>query len=251
MYVGQITMTRLAPFEQETVSDVITELLSAFRMTGQICGREWSVATTPEGYVATILLPEQSALDAIHNNRWVRKALQKLNGVGLSEPVCSVSVDLISERPCECDSPSSYILYTNFLSYEPPLRCGRCFLPVALYRVPSSEGEVTQGILYWEAYYQACDTLAMGSGPLEQPAMGQVSRLDSDLSQKGIAICRDLSKAVTLPVYYSLHRYGLYSMEQEEMQLCPACHGEWLLSERWHLFDFRCDRCHLVSNIAR
>jgi predicted nucleic acid-binding Zn ribbon protein len=51
-------------------------------------------------------------------------------------------------------------MFTTFLNAEPPLRCGTCFGPVALYKVPATnEAGNHQDVLAWEATYQAMDWL--------------------------------------------------------------------------------------------
>ena len=44
--------------------------------------------------------------------------------------------------------------------------------------------------------------------------------------------------------------YGARSRARELARLCPMCGGSWRLEEPWHIFDFKCDRCQLLSNIA-
>jgi len=41
------------------------------------------------------------------------------------------------------------------------------------------------------------------------------------------------------------------SLSAEMRRKCPGCRGPWLLKKPLHgKFDFRCDKCHLLSNIA-
>jgi predicted nucleic acid-binding Zn ribbon protein len=100
MYVGQLTMAQQLSSERDAASDAINTLLSALRMNGQICGREWPIAITPAGYAATVLLPEKTSLDASHHNRYVRCGLQKLQEAGLAEPDCEVTEDVEGAGVC-------------------------------------------------------------------------------------------------------------------------------------------------------
>ncbi len=52
-------------------------------------------------------------------------------------------------------------------------------------------------------------------------------------------------------VYYYLYKYNGKSRTIEESRKCPNCKGGWFLNEPLHgIFDFKCDKCHLVSNVA-
>ncbi len=250
MYVGQLTLTQHGPSDREAASHAIYNLLYALRHSGQICGNEWLISRTPTGYRVPILLPEEEAFDALYHSDRVREALKKLHDAGLGELRCPVEEEAECVQVCRCEHASSYVLYTHFLSMEPPLRCGICFGFVPLYRLPASTEESYQSILCWESFYRACDTLFMTTTSLERTALRQLSRLDSGLSQDGLAVCRQISEATQIPTYYYLHRYNARSLKQEKKRLCPSCQGEWLLSTPWHRFDFKCDRCHLVSSIA-
>ena len=51
--------------------------------------------------------------------------------------------------------------------------------------------------------------------------------------------------------YINLKKGSGNDIESERGRRCPGCDGAWMLDEPWHgLFDFRCDPCRLVSNIA-
>ncbi len=251
MYVAHLTMSQQSPSEKEAVSDALDVLLSALRMNGQVCGREFPIGVAATGYVATMLIPERTALDAANHNSYVRKGLEKLQGAGLAELVCEIAEDLDGAGACECACPPSYILYTYCVSLEPPLRCGGCFRPVPLYRIPPTYDEEYYDIIQWQSYYQACDTLQMNCTPMERAAIRQLSRLDSGLTKEGLEICRRIHTATQTPTYYHLHRERGRGIRQEKKRLCPSCQGEWLLPAGLHHFDFKCDRCHLLSNIAR
>ena len=250
MYVGRLIITKQSPSEDDAVSDAINALLGSLRMNGQICGREFPIAVTTAGYVVTVLLPEKTSLDALHRNLYVRMSLQKLQVAGLEASGLEFNEDLDGEDVCACKHPTSYILYTTYVSLESPLRCGDCFSPVPLYRIPPTKDEEYNNVLVWESYYQACDTLQMNCTPIERTAMRQLTHLESGLSQDGLAICHQIKELTQIQVYYYLYRYKGRSLQQEKKRLCPSCQREWLLPEKWHRFDFRCDHCGLVSNIA-
>lgn len=250
MYVAQLTMTAQMPVDRDTASHAINSLLAALRMNGQVCGREWPIAITSEDYTATVLIPEPTALEAVHHNHYATQSLDALHTAGLSAPEITIARDVDGAGTCNCAQSQSLILYTYDVSLEPPLRCGDCFLPVPLYRVPPIKDVDYYEIICWQSDYQACDRLQMNCTTLERPATRQISRVDSSLSQFGLDICRRLTETTHLPVYYYLYSDSARSRRQEQKRLCPSCGSEWLLAAPWHKFDFKCDRCRLLSTLS-
>ncbi len=85
----------------------------------------------------------------------------------------------------------------------------------------------------------------------ERFGLRELSNAGSSLSRRGRAACARIAKVTGTPTYYYLMRSGGRSLAREHERRCPGCNGRWRLEEPWHrLFDFRCDRCRLVSNIA-
>ena len=196
------------------------------------------------------MLPATDALAAIHHNKYVKKALAALADAGLKQPTVRV-MDEEGSGPVE-DGPDSYILFTNYLAIESPLRSGATFAPTPLYKVPPTYDESEYyNITSWQSDYQACDTLWMNSAVGEQFARRQLSNVSSDLSNQGRELCAQITTLTGLPTYYYLYRQlQRTSWLKETLRKCPGCGGEWLLPEQWHIFDFQCDGCRLVSNIS-
>jgi len=250
LYVAQIKFEKRLELDRDKASDAINGLLSALRMNGQVCGREVAVIDTPDYLMATELIPEIHSLDTNHHNQYVLRDLQILGELGLSGPSIEVAREMDGHLACECAVPASYILYTNYLTLESSLWCGDCFHPVPLYRIPPTSGKEYNDIIGWQSNYKACDTLQMLCTQVERTALRQMSWLDSGLTKDGLDICRRIKEVTQTPTYYYLYRHYGRSKRDEARRRCPSCQGEWLLAERWHIFDFRCDRCELLSNIA-
>lgn len=250
MYVAHLHFAILFQTDENTVSHAINGILGTWRMNGQICGKEWPTGVDEQEYTATVLLPEISSLDMAHNNSYGNKELQRLAQSGLDAPGVSLIRELEGEPACECPQNERYVLYTRYHSLESPLRCGDCFHPIPLYRIPSTQDDEYYDIICWQSDYQCCDTLQMNCRTLERASMRQISRWDSPLSQKGIAICQRIETLTGKPTYYYLYRYGARSYKKEVERRCPSCGGEWRLEEPYHLCDFKCDRCRILSNIA-
>jgi predicted nucleic acid-binding Zn ribbon protein len=251
MHVAQLHFRTGSLPDRNEGAHAINDLLAVLRMNGQICGREWPIAITEIGCIATALLPEAGALDDAHHNQYVRKALEQLEPAGLKLPeVVLTGEDVESIGVCGCSYPDTYVLYTMMCALEPPLRCGRCFLPIPLYRLAPTYQDEYYDIICWQTDYQACDQLQMNCGALERASMRQLSSVQSALSKAGLEICSRIHDLTGIPTFYYLYRWGARSRKAELGRRCPRCSGEWLLETPWHLFDFRCDGCHLVSNIA-
>jgi predicted nucleic acid-binding Zn ribbon protein len=251
MFVAQIHFDLQPTADREDASSAVTSLLGSLRTSGQICGKGWPIALGEETCTAYVLLPAEDALAPDHESSYVRKNLAGLAQAGVSEPRAMVlGKDVDGEAPCACGTPPSYVLYTNYASEDPPVRCGGCFRPIPLYSLPPTNDEGYSDALSWQWYYQDCDSLQMGCQVLERAATREISRVESTLSQKGLRICREWAASTGVSFYYYLYRYGARSQAQERKRLCPSCGGPWLLEEPWHLFDFKCDRCRLLSNIA-
>jgi predicted nucleic acid-binding Zn ribbon protein len=238
--------------DDEAVLDRVNGYLASLFQNGQIIGGTL-VARVNGGYLATARRPEREALAHRFNNKWVRSRPRELTAVGLAIP----EVTLLGREPdrlapCACRRRPFLVLFTTFLSDESPVRCGACFGPVALYRVRASiETGNNQDVLWWQDTYQAMDWLYVGSGAGEQAALNQLSRVDSQLSTEGRELARDVEARVGVPVYYYLSKHVGRSDVAERKRRCPSCLKAWLLDEPLHrIFDFRCDRCRLLSNVA-
>ncbi len=237
---------------REKAGDKLQSYLAALSQNGQIVG-DGMMAKVRGGFLVVASLPETAALEARFSNKWVRGALRQLATVGVDKPVVRhLGPDLESRPPCKCRKRPFLILFTSFLHDEPPVRCGVCFGPIALYRLPhTSEYGNHQDLLRWQDTYQAMDWLFIGTGAGEQFAHGQLARHDSALSKDGRELARSLEKKIRLPVYYYLSKYFGRSDEAERKRRCPSCAGRWLRGDALHrIFDFQCRRCRLLSNVA-
>ena len=160
------------------------------------------MAKVSGGLLVPASLPENDALADRFADKWVRTRLRELATVGVDRPkVRKLRTDPESRSPCNCRKRPFLILFTTFMTASPPLRCGACFAPVALYRVPATnEAGNHQAVLRWQDTYQAIDWLFIGSGPGERFADDQLSRFDSELSADGRELAgpriRDLRPAL-------------------------------------------------------
>src|SRR5262249_23567635 len=160
--------------------------------------------------------------------------------VGVDRPkVRHLGTDPESRKPCRCRKRPYLILFTTFIHLEPPLRCGACFNPIALFGVPATnEAGDHDDVLRWRDTYRAIDWLFTGSGPGERFAHDQLSRFDSDLSADGRELASNLEKKARVPVYYYLSKHFGRSDRAERRRKCPSCGKAWLRKEPLHqIFD--------------
>jgi predicted nucleic acid-binding Zn ribbon protein len=239
---------RFAPIDEPDL-EAIESLLAAWYKNGQVL--EWQTAKAQDSVRVLALLPKPEAVAAKHNNVYASTALQALVERSVVPIVEIVGTEPDSFRPCCCDRRSSLVMFTTYLSKGSPVRCGDCFGPVPLYELPPTHDHEHLNILQWSADYRACDTLQMHCTTGERFGERQLGAHDSSLSRNGRGIAAALSALTDIPVYYCLFRARGSTVARERRRLCPSCGGTWLLNAKWHdLFDFRCDSCRLLSNIA-
>jgi predicted nucleic acid-binding Zn ribbon protein len=252
MYVIEVSFLIQNKMEDtEQILERINFLLGALRMNGQIVGHEFSVAYLQSCYRTYLLAPEQDSLDKSRANSYVLDGLNKLNSLNIECSWKVVGNEPYSSNVCGCKKSSYYILYTTYVSFESPLRCGDCFGIIPLYRIPATKDAEYVDILAWESDYKACDTLQMNCSTGERYGISQLSKYDSSLSKRGIDICNRITTSTGIPTYYYLMKVTGKSNKVELKRKCPSCNGEWFLHETLYgIFDFKCDKCRLLSNVG-
>lgn len=249
MLVAELSFELLPGDDGDEVVGRVYDLIGTLRRNGNVLSVEllWRAQNKLSAHVA---VPER---DSISPNNLSARAKQTLaDGERRYLLTCRI-LGPVAEgvKQCSCPEPRAFALFTNFLDCSPPLRCIECFGYVPLYHIPAEESGDFNGLLQWEANYKACDTLQMLCTVGETFAEREMSNLNSRLSRSGIESCADIEKRTGKPTYYYLYRGSGRNVQAERQKKCPSCGGEWLLSETlFGKFDFRCDRCHLLSNVA-
>lgn len=251
MFVAELTFRKKR--KQVTTDDASNAfgwLLAALLKNGQILADN-QVAEAGNVFKVYVSLPASDALASEHNSEYVQKCYAELATAGLSQPVIRiVGRDPSQDLACDCKKSKSYILFTHLFLNHSPLRCGDCFCPVPLYRIPPISGGEYLDLRSWMENYQACDRLWLNSTVGEKYAQRQKEDFASQLTRQGMALCRGIEKNTHIPTYYYLNRYKGRDDEFERNKKCPSCAGEWSLRKRLHrLFDFRCRKCRLLSNL--
>jgi predicted nucleic acid-binding Zn ribbon protein len=254
MYHVELTFRYSGKPKESNVTQGIDQLLGAWVNNGQILDADWPAVFRKTCCSAIVACPEPTSLRPRHANKWIGKFLSELRSYGVLKPKMTLlGRGLESSTVDRCRRPTSYFLMTNYLSIESPLRCGDDYLPVPLYRVPPTyEPDPSYwDILRWQKEWKSCDQLQMACGSAERWATKQISDPASSLSVTGRKICRLIEDQSGVPTYYYLYRGGGRSAAAERKRSCPSCGKKWSLSEPLHqIFDFKCNPCRLISNIA-
>jgi len=231
--------------------EAISWLTAALVRNGSLLD-EFIVARESNGWTVYGVAPARDAFRKPNWNEFVRRRIDGLGRVNLKRPTIRFLGAIPESEPaCRCAETSGFFLFTTFLHKEPPVRCLDCNGSVPVYRLPRSETGEHSGLLSWWKNYQACDTLQIGCTVGERFGERQMSDMASSLSRSGLAVCKEIERLTGLPTYYYLHRAGGRSKSAEVRRKCPSCGGSWLLKEPLHgKFDFKCDKCLLLSNIA-
>ncbi len=198
------------------------------------------------------IAPGPDALKESYWNQYIRDASAGLSAVSVKGPdVRYLGVIPETGSVCGCEKTEALLLFTTFLQLEPPLRCMECNGIFPTYYLPPSASGEPMGLRSWASNYQACDRLQMNCSVGERFGTRQLSDLNSELTRSGLAVCAIIRGITGLPVYYYLLRQSGRSSAAEMRRRCPSCGGRWKLEVPLHgRFDFRCEKCHLVSNIA-
>lgn len=251
MFAVELRLKSTSDGRRDEQTDAITSLTAALVRNGSLL-EDFLVRRELASWSVYGIAPARDAFLRANWNKFVRQRVGALRSSALE----GLSIQFLGTVPetapaCRCVKPAGYFLFTTFLHVEPPLRCIDCNGVVPLYRLPHSRTGEHSGLLSWQSNYQACDTLQMNCAVGERFGERQMSDPTSELSRLGLAVCKEIARLTRRPVYYYLHRARTRSHSAEVRRKCPSCDGKWLLNEPLHgKFDFRCDRCHLLSNIA-
>jgi predicted nucleic acid-binding Zn ribbon protein len=235
----------------EEKTDAIAWLLSAFVRNGNLL-EDFLVECGSGEWMAYGIAPARDAFRKSNWNKFVQQRIDGLSVANLRRPqIRFLGVVPETAPACRCVKPKGFFLFTTFLHIEPPLRCMNCNGVFPLYRLPPPASGEHSGLLAWKSSYKACDTLQMNCRVGERLGTRQMSDPESELSRLGLEVCREIEHLTGRPTYYYLHRGNGRSHSAETRRTCLVCGGRWLLKTSLHgKFDFKCDRCRLLSNIA-
>lgn len=252
MYLAQLEFKVIADTDFSSAERAIRRYLEQLIFNGQVLGREFPTAWQQDRFNCRIVLPAQDALEQrCHSERGLT-ALQQLADAGLAYPQLQIlGMDLMSQHTDPCPHADAYILYSRFNDTCSAVRCAEHLAPVPLYRLHTKQQD-HEALIRWQLQYQALDEIQMQqSRVLRKSAERSLQQLHSNLNRQGRKLARQLERSQNKPVYYALYSGSSANCSKEASKTCPGCGAPWHLAEPWHdIFDFRCEPCRLVSNIA-
>ncbi|MVM40409.1 DNA-binding protein [Spirosoma sp. HMF3257] len=252
MYIQEISIDIKTKVDKDELIDEFGLLMSFYRGSGQTQGKIESQYIENDKIVCLPFTLEKTSLDKKFNNYYVNRQAKKVEELCNSRLIFKTvgkSYDSY-KAPCNCKKSDFYILITNYITIQSPLTCGTCNKSVPLYRLPQYYDYGYMPILSWETNYISCDSLQMNCEVGERWALNQMQEITSQLSKQGLEICRKIEELTSIPTYYYLHNYKKFKGDQLT-RLCPSCGKKWDLKTQLHnLYDFKCDKCKIVSTIS-
>ena len=253
MYIQELSIEIKSDIEKEKLVDEFLYLLDCFRKSGQSQSDHEAFYISGNLLKCNIATLKKNSLDKKYNTEWVTNELNKLENLSSSKlQIKTLGTSYVNdESPCKCKKHDFLILYTHFLNNYGPLDCGTCFKPIPLYRLSKLDQTLRQEILAWENNYISCDNLQIFCTVGEKWATKQMSDPKSELSKQGIEICAKIKELTGIPTYYYLYNYRKIKIEKDKKRTCLSCGSPWILEQRLgKLYDFKCDKCGLLSTIT-
>ena len=112
-----------------------------------------------------------------------------------------IGQDYQADETSRDEQPEFLMLYTTYLDSCSPIKSGNSLKPVPLYQLLQQNPPLAEAVIKWQESWQACDQLQMNGGALEQTALAEISEYQSELSQQGMALARQIEREVGVPVY--------------------------------------------------
>lgn len=251
MYLAELTFTLISDTELTAAERGIRRYLEALIFNGQILGREFPTAYTGEHFVSRIVLPTPDALNGRFASQPVRDAQQQLATVGLGYPQCQLLGQDLMSQVSAAQLPTELVVFTTYADTCSPVRCANTLQPVPLFWLRSPHLD-HQALIRWQLQFQALDEIQMQQQRvLPKVAEQSLQQLHSKLNRLGRRLAAALQQQNARPVYYALYSGSSKDCQQEPVKRCPGCGAAWRLAEpQAGVFDFRCEPCQLLSNIA-
>lgn len=253
MIFTKITFKGRRQKNHDQLKDLAENYLASLLHSGQIGGGDYSL-TWEKGHLnAYVLLAGRGAWMLRYHSDW-GKALNKLVDVLGMKPEWVLLDDDIQKSSSSWKRAPNLYLFTHAFDPESPVCRGDGKPPIPVFLLPITF-ELKAQLYSWRRNYYHLDNLWLGSGVLELGAYRELADPCSELSQQGRDLCRGLESVTKIPTFYYLMRYWSRTKREEERP-CPGCGAQWKVARNlqkpspfWD-FDFRCERCRLVSHIG-
>ena len=252
MYLAELTYKVIADTSFSQAESAIRAFTEALIFNGNVLGREFPTAWQQDRFCTRLVIPAADALQRSHLSARVLHSEQQLMAAGLGYPQIQVlGMDIMSQHSSN-QPPESLVLFTTFSDNCSPLRNLADLAPVPLYQILPAEGVDHESLIRWQIQFQALDEVQQQQQRvLKRTAENSLQQFNSALNRQGRTLAKKISLHNTLPVYYAIYSGSSTNCVAEPAKTCPGCGKTWrLATPLLELFDFQCDRCQLVSNIA-
>jgi predicted nucleic acid-binding Zn ribbon protein len=218
MYYAKISFKPIKKIEDTDVAEeCFWRYFPSLYGGGQIY-KEYEVVKTNKGYEVFFTMPEKDSLNEKYTNHYAREGLQKLQELFEVGELEIIGENISSSEVCECSNPSWYKLCTVDYVQGSPIICGECDKGIPLYKTPKIpvrcviSGDVIEDeyhqIQCWQKNYQCIDKLWFLS-LMDRYTYRQMNNPQSQLSELGLWIRRELEKAYGKPVYYFITCFSI------------------------------------------
>jgi predicted nucleic acid-binding Zn ribbon protein len=224
--------------------NVLENFLGALRGNGNIC-EQWVVLEMADKTQVRALAPADDAIERTNWSFYTHHWNTELDKLSTSPPQLRIVPETATdEMCCDCENPSSFILFSTYLSFELPVDCLDCGRPIPLYRLPYFDEEEDHWTLRQrQKSYQRLDGLYMDSWWGERMAYHLLSNRRAGFIKYSREIAAKLEAKVQKPVFvFLLNAY------EPRGETCPRCNRPWEWPESPKgLYAFKCDHCRLIS----
>ncbi|WP_214000293.1 DUF2310 family Zn-ribbon-containing protein [Arsukibacterium sp.] len=252
MYLAELTYKVIEDTSFSRAEAAIRAYTEALIFNGNVLGREFPTAWQQDRFSSRLVIPTDNALHKSHLSARALQAEQQLITAGLAYPQFEVlGMDVMSQHTSNSPVAGS-VLFTTFSDNCSPLRNLADLAPLPLYQLQPGSGVDHEGLIRWQIQFQALDEVQQQQNRvLAKTAENSLQQYHSKLNQQGRQLARRISQQNNLPVYYALYSGSSKNCAAEATKPCPGCGGNWRLAKPLlALFDFKCDNCLLLSNIA-
>jgi predicted nucleic acid-binding Zn ribbon protein len=250
MILANVTFGNRRRGAKAASEDVAESYIAALFHSGQLCG-EYFLTWTRGLLNAHVLLAGPNAFALRHHSVWGKNELKRVSEAFGRRPVWRLLDDEARGRTIRWTGSPCLYLFTHAFDWASPVCRGDGKGSVPVFALPITHEQKEQ-LYSWQGSYYHHDHIWLGSGALEIAAYRQLADPASELSKDGRDLCRVLESATGIPTFYYLMRHWARP-KGEDRRRCPECGERWRDTregKRGHFweFDFRCDKCRLVSH---
>lgn len=234
----------------ESLRELVDHYCACLWSNGQIA-ESYLVIASREAVHARVELIGLGALAAEHHTEYANKALGKIrlatrSPVRWKVPPTSPVWGVVSKWQ---GSSAFFISPVLMDDGNTPVRQSGSRRVVPTYLLPGDRDEIER-FVRWARLGQDLWRMWVCSDALEYQAYRQIADVRGSYIRDGRRHAARIEASTGVPTYLEVFRY--YNLgKREPKRPCPGCGAQWRQSEaeRDHLlFDFRCDRCRLVSD---